>query len=605
MNKYFNPMVSIVIPVYNGSNYLREAIDSALAQTYGNIEVIVVNDGSIDDGATEKIALSYGDKIKYFHKTNGGVATALNFGIEKMSGDYFSWLSHDDVYYDDKIQTQINYLKRIDNKDIILYGGYDLINESSKLTGSVKPDAIYSEDKLNIQLFPVLRGLINGCTLLINKKYFDQVGKFDKKLKTTQDYALWFEIFRQAEIKFHHENLVKTRIHDERGTFKIPNHVAECNALWIGFLNSVTDHEMIAIDDSQFLFYQRTALFLKDTQYAEAKEHALYLADNVIKNTMISVIIPFYNRINLTLKAVASVMQQTHVNFEILLIDDGSDEDITQLIDLTKNNEKIRYYRQDNKGVSTARNTGLSLARGSYVAFLDSDDLFLPDKLEKQLILMEQNASFFSHTSYERISLTGEAIECINSGSFSGDVFPRIIASCGIATPTVMAKKEVFVNFKFKEDITIGEDVCLWIDIASKYSILGCEECLTKVRIGENTAALNIEKQKDGLFNIISYLMKNKQYLDCDGSYYLHLLIIDWSKLFLMSEKKSCDAEIVSVKTDNMLTSYNDDVFDNKISFGSVVLNPLKYSAKLFNSIKQDGFFETVKKIVIKFRSHR
>ena len=71
-----NILVSIVIPVYNGANYLSEAIDSALAQTYKNIEIIVVNDGSKDDGATEKVALSYGDKIRYFHKENGGVSSA-------------------------------------------------------------------------------------------------------------------------------------------------------------------------------------------------------------------------------------------------------------------------------------------------------------------------------------------------------------------------------------------------------------------------------------------------------------------------------------------------------------------------------------------------
>ena len=75
------PLISIVIPVYNGSNFLREAIDSALAQTYKNIEIIVVNDGSADDGETERIALSYGDKIRYFKKENGGVSSALNYGI--------------------------------------------------------------------------------------------------------------------------------------------------------------------------------------------------------------------------------------------------------------------------------------------------------------------------------------------------------------------------------------------------------------------------------------------------------------------------------------------------------------------------------------------
>ena len=78
-----SPKVSIVIPVYNGADLLSQAIDSALAQTYFPIEILVVNDGSGDGGATERIALSYGEKVRYFSKANGGVASALNFAIQE------------------------------------------------------------------------------------------------------------------------------------------------------------------------------------------------------------------------------------------------------------------------------------------------------------------------------------------------------------------------------------------------------------------------------------------------------------------------------------------------------------------------------------------
>ena len=77
----YTPKISIVIPAYNASNYLAQAIDCALAQTYPNVEIIVVNDGSKDEGATERVALSYGDKIRYFSKENGGSSSALNMGI--------------------------------------------------------------------------------------------------------------------------------------------------------------------------------------------------------------------------------------------------------------------------------------------------------------------------------------------------------------------------------------------------------------------------------------------------------------------------------------------------------------------------------------------
>lgn len=93
-----------MIPVYNGANFLNESINSALNLTCDNIEVIVVNDGSDDDGETEKIALFYKNQIKYISKENGGVSTALNVAIKNMNGEWMSWLSHDDLYYPRKIE---------------------------------------------------------------------------------------------------------------------------------------------------------------------------------------------------------------------------------------------------------------------------------------------------------------------------------------------------------------------------------------------------------------------------------------------------------------------------------------------------------------------
>ncbi len=128
-----NPKISIVIPVYNGANYLKEAIDSALSQDYGNYEVIVVNDGSNDNGETEKIALSYGSNIRYFKKENGGVATALNLAIEKAEGEYVSWLSHDDAYFPNKLSCQVNYLKSLGYPErTILSANVEIIDGKSE-----------------------------------------------------------------------------------------------------------------------------------------------------------------------------------------------------------------------------------------------------------------------------------------------------------------------------------------------------------------------------------------------------------------------------------------------------------------------------------------
>ena len=218
----FNPLVSIIIPVYNGSNYMREAIDSALAQTYKNVEVVVVNDGSRDNGETERIAKEYGDKIRYIYKENGGVSTALNTGIKSMNGDYFSWLSHDDVYTQDKIEKQIKALSKLEDKSTLICCGSVNIDKNSKLIGNMpevnQTDVKHLEwDKVLMQLLQ--RGTVNGCALLIKRTVFDDVGLFDEDLRFNQDGFMWNKIFlKQYSMLCIPDICVKGRIHSKQLT---------------------------------------------------------------------------------------------------------------------------------------------------------------------------------------------------------------------------------------------------------------------------------------------------------------------------------------------------------------------------------------------------
>src|ERR1043165_1771044 len=100
-----NPTVSVVMPVYNGENYLRLAIESVLSQTFQDFEIIVVDDGSKD--TTPQIAASFGDRVRYVRQENAGVAAAVNHGISLARGRYFAWLSHDDPRAPDKLSEQL------------------------------------------------------------------------------------------------------------------------------------------------------------------------------------------------------------------------------------------------------------------------------------------------------------------------------------------------------------------------------------------------------------------------------------------------------------------------------------------------------------------
>ncbi len=268
------PKVSIIIPVYNGENYLQDAIDSALKQTYSNIEVIVVNDGSCDNGATEKIALSYGDKVRYFYKENGGVATALNLGISKMQGEYFSWLSHDDMYYPEKIEKQIFTIKKNQDKTVIVLSDYDLLDVNSQLTTSIQHSRTYPLEKLTDSVFPVLLGLVHGCSLLVHKSHFDRVGLFDRNLITTQDYDLWFRMFRNQRTIYIPEPLILTRVHNQQGSRTLICHDLERCRLHHGFLNALTKKEMCSMFGSQYNFYYKMCCFFKAGKMDEAYEYS-------------------------------------------------------------------------------------------------------------------------------------------------------------------------------------------------------------------------------------------------------------------------------------------------------------------------------------------
>lgn len=178
----YNPKVSIVIPAYNAANYLAEAINSALAQTYRNTEIIVVNDGSNDNGATRKIALSYGDKIRYFEKENGGVSTALNTGICNMTGEYFSWLSHDDLYTINKIEKSVEALRNLDNKKTVIYCQSIHIDKNSNIIKAIKRDisanSLFTWNQALVKYFK--EGSMNGCAFLIHKDILHECGLFDE-----------------------------------------------------------------------------------------------------------------------------------------------------------------------------------------------------------------------------------------------------------------------------------------------------------------------------------------------------------------------------------------------------------------------------------------
>lgn len=253
----YTPKISIVIPAYNAANYLAEAIDSALAQTYSNTEIIVVNDGSRDDGATRQIALAYGDKIRYIEKENGGSSSALNMGIANMTGEWFSWLSHDDLYVPTKLETQIRYIrdKQIPEEELwrhIFFTGSDFIDGNGKTLrtcdrkDALRTAAILDSLTNNAALIAEpTRYPFHGCSCLVHRRAFEEVGGFNEELRLTNDQDIWFRLYA-AEYRVHYipESLVKGRVHGAQVSKSIgfSYHNAEQDMFWERSLDWLLEH---------------------------------------------------------------------------------------------------------------------------------------------------------------------------------------------------------------------------------------------------------------------------------------------------------------------------------------------------------------------------
>jgi glycosyltransferase involved in cell wall biosynthesis len=197
----------------------------------------------------------------------------------------------------------------------------------------------------------------------------------------------------------------------------------------------------------------------------------------------VSVIIPFYKGIDWLENAVQSVLDQTYRNFEIIVINDGSHENVDDF--LSKYREKVIYRYKENGGAATARNLGLTLATGEFIAFLDSDDVWLPEKTKKQIAFMEEIDVIWSHTGYYNWFPDINKIILKKNSNDYGNVYLQSFLSLKAPTPSIIIRRECFVkhpDFYFFEDMRYAQDAALWSKIAFYYPLALLDVPLVKVR---------------------------------------------------------------------------------------------------------------------------
>ena len=233
----------------------------------------------------------------------------------------------------------------------------------------------------------------------------------------------------------------------------------------------------------------------------------------------ISVVIPSYNRKDFLKRSIDSAINQTKKPLEIIVVDDGSTDGTETMI--KSDYDFVKFIKQKNKGVSAARNIGIKVSIGEWICFLDSDDEWKKDKLEKQINAMKSNPGYkFFHSNEIWIKNGLRINQKKKHKKYGGDIFDKCLDMCRISPSSVMIDKTVFDEVgNFNEDLVVCEDYELWLRICDKYRVFFIDEPLI-IKYGGHQGQLSysIESIENHRIKALEYLIlenlnrKNKRH---------------------------------------------------------------------------------------------
>ncbi|MEG2293307.1 MAG: glycosyltransferase family A protein [Carnobacterium sp.] len=202
------PLVTIFIPLYNGENYIKETLESAISQSYSNLDILVINDGSTDSGLN--IVKSFSDpRIRIIeNKKNSGIAYTRNRGLQEAKGLYIAFLDADDIALPNRIETQVSYMER--NIDVVATSTY-YTTFGSLVKKQIKPPTDFADIKLDL----MFTNPIGNSTAMVRKKSITEFGIIYKPYIYGEDYDFWFQLTKIGKIVTLPEKLVRYRVGHE------------------------------------------------------------------------------------------------------------------------------------------------------------------------------------------------------------------------------------------------------------------------------------------------------------------------------------------------------------------------------------------------------
>ncbi|XZN92432.1 MAG: glycosyltransferase [Microcoleus sp.] len=430
------PEVSVIIPAYNGDRYIVQAVESVLNQTYTNWEIIVIDDGSQDE--THQVLQPYFDKINYIYQQNQGVAAARNRGIKEATGNLIAFLDQDDFFLPNKLAAQVALFTASPSLGIV-NSGWHLVNEKGEIISDIKPWQYFP--KLDLETWIVQMPVLPSA-MMFSRKWLEIAGGFNSEFDSVDDADLVIRLaVLGCEAGWLPQVTVGYRQHDKNVSIKkalqqanlfinlkhnffnkpdLPQAIRDLKnpafyeaLTWMAWQLYYSGYPVAAVEYYQkslpYTPYSATKTvidwinrlasisqaygFSLDLQSLRNLSEWKQLMSSILpkKTVRVSVIIPAYNCDRYIVRAVESAINQTYQDWEIIVIDDGSTDNIRQVLEPYY--DSIQYIYQANQGAAIARNRACELAKGEFLAFLDGDDFFLPEKLEKQIACFDADPS--------------------------------------------------------------------------------------------------------------------------------------------------------------------------------------------------------------------
>lgn len=282
-------MVSVIIPTYNSKDYICDAIDSVLMQTYKNLEIIIVDDGSTD--STKLQLKKYGGKIKYFFQQNKGPSSARNVGIKKSIGEYIVFLDSDDIWDKSFLEKMISFFEADRNLDFAFsdcynFGKNGIISKSFlEKIGFFNDFSILANKEMGFRLdknileYFIFKKFLVPSTVIIKKKCLEEVEYFDEELRYGEIWNIFFKLLYRFNAGFYNSSLVGYRIHD-KNTSKLIDQQYALKSIIVGTKKVMQKYPSLTHKIKNKLYWRLSSnyfylgyYFFKSKKYVEAKKY--------------------------------------------------------------------------------------------------------------------------------------------------------------------------------------------------------------------------------------------------------------------------------------------------------------------------------------------